>query len=160
MYSYVIYNADSKSDLGLHGKVLVSKILLFLRIKMTKTIEKPSKTPQKPLKPSSTHNSQKHQKKFWPRCTWPRRPSRPHAYSRRWFAISRISPKLELYRANQDRIRNQRPLLGRNTLFLGRKAVFFCKVVPEFQPQCHINIFLKYQILSEMRKHLNVRNNT
>ena len=33
-----------------------------------------------------------------------------------------ISPKLELYRANQDQIRNQRPLLRINRLFLGRKA--------------------------------------
>ena len=33
-----------------------------------------------------------------------------------------ISPKLELCRANQDQIRNQRPRLRRNRLFLGRKA--------------------------------------
>ena len=33
-----------------------------------------------------------------------------------------ISPKLELYRANQDQIRDQRPRLRRNTLILGRKA--------------------------------------
>ena len=33
-----------------------------------------------------------------------------------------ISPKLELSRANQDQIRNQRPRLRRNRLFLGRKA--------------------------------------
>ena len=33
-----------------------------------------------------------------------------------------ISQKLELYRANQYQIRNQRPRLRRNTLFLGRKA--------------------------------------
>ena len=33
-----------------------------------------------------------------------------------------LSPKLELYRANQDQIRNQRPRLRRNTLILGRKA--------------------------------------
>ena len=33
-----------------------------------------------------------------------------------------ISPKLKLYRANQDQIRNQRPRIRRNTLFLGRKA--------------------------------------
>ena len=33
-----------------------------------------------------------------------------------------LSPKLELYRANQDQIRNQRPRIRRNTLFLGRKA--------------------------------------
>ena len=32
-----------------------------------------------------------------------------------------ISPKLEVYRANQDQIRNQRPRLRRNTLILGRK---------------------------------------
>ena len=32
MYSYVIEVADSESDLGLHGKALVSEILLFLRI--------------------------------------------------------------------------------------------------------------------------------
>ena len=37
-YCYVIEVADSKSDLGLHSKTLISKILLFLRIKMTKTI--------------------------------------------------------------------------------------------------------------------------
>ena len=33
-----------------------------------------------------------------------------------------LSPKLELCRANQDQIRNQRPRLRRNKLFLGRKA--------------------------------------
>ena len=33
-----------------------------------------------------------------------------------------ISPKLELFRANQEQIRNQRPRLRRNTLFLDRKA--------------------------------------
>ena len=33
-----------------------------------------------------------------------------------------ISPKLELCRANQDQIRNQRPRLRRNTLILGRKG--------------------------------------
>ena len=33
-----------------------------------------------------------------------------------------ITSKLEVCRANQDQIRNQRPRLNRNTLFLGRKA--------------------------------------
>ena len=33
-----------------------------------------------------------------------------------------LSPKLDLCRANQDQIRNQRPRLRRNRLFLGRKA--------------------------------------
>ena len=33
-----------------------------------------------------------------------------------------LSAKLELYRANQDQIRNQRPLLRRKRIFLGRKA--------------------------------------
>ena len=33
-----------------------------------------------------------------------------------------LSPKLELCRANQDQIRNQRPRLRRNKLFLGRQA--------------------------------------
>ena len=33
-----------------------------------------------------------------------------------------ISPKLELCRENQDQIRNQRPRLRKNRLFLGRKA--------------------------------------
>ena len=33
-----------------------------------------------------------------------------------------FSPKLEVYRVNQDQIRNQRPRLHRNTLILGRKA--------------------------------------
>ena len=32
-----------------------------------------------------------------------------------------FSPKLEVYRANQDQIQNQRPRLHRNTLILGRK---------------------------------------
>ena len=41
-----------------------------------------------------------------------------------------ISLKLEQYCANQDQIRNQTPRLRRNTLFLGRKAKSFCKVVP------------------------------
>ena len=34
-----------------------------------------------------------------------------------------LSPKLELCRANQDQIRNQRPRLRRNRLNLGGKAV-------------------------------------
>ena len=42
-----------------------------------------------------------------------------------------ISPKLELYRANQDQIRSQRPRLRRNRLILGRKAVGGCKPVPK-----------------------------
>ena len=33
-----------------------------------------------------------------------------------------ISSKLDHYRANQDQIRNQRPRLRKNGLFLGRKA--------------------------------------
>ena len=33
-----------------------------------------------------------------------------------------FSPKLEVYRANQDQIWNQRPRIRRNTLILGRKA--------------------------------------
>ena len=33
-----------------------------------------------------------------------------------------ISPKLELYRANQNQIRSQRPRLHMNRLFLGRIA--------------------------------------
>ena len=33
-----------------------------------------------------------------------------------------FSPKLEVYRANQDHIWNQRCRLRRNTLILGRKA--------------------------------------
>ena len=41
-----------------------------------------------------------------------------------------ISPKLEHYSANQDRIRNQRPQLSRNILFLGQKAGG-CKPVPK-----------------------------
>ena len=41
-----------------------------------------------------------------------------------------ISPKLELCRANQDQIQNQRPRLRRNTLFLVRKAVGGFKVEP------------------------------
>ena len=40
-----------------------------------------------------------------------------------------FSPKLEVYRANQDQIQNQRPQLRRNTLILGRKTGG-CKVVP------------------------------
>ena len=35
VYSYVIEVADSESDLGLHGKALVSEILVFLRIRVT-----------------------------------------------------------------------------------------------------------------------------
>ena len=53
MYSYVIKVADSESNLGLHGKALVSEILIFLQIKMTKqTIKNPQKlkNPQNPHK--------------------------------------------------------------------------------------------------------------
>ena len=41
-----------------------------------------------------------------------------------------LSPKLELYRANQDQIRNQRPRLRRNRLFLGRKGRDFVYQYP------------------------------
>ena len=53
-----------------------------------------------------------------------------------------LSPKLELYRANQDQIRNQRPRLHRNTLFLGRKAGGgLSKPAPNFA--CLIQLSLK-----------------
>ena len=35
VYSYVIEVADSESDLGLHGRALVSEIMVFLRIRVT-----------------------------------------------------------------------------------------------------------------------------
>ena len=35
VYSYVIQVADSESDLGLHGKALVSEILIFLQLRVT-----------------------------------------------------------------------------------------------------------------------------
>ena len=35
VYSYVIEVADSESDLGLHGKPLVSEKMVFLRIRVT-----------------------------------------------------------------------------------------------------------------------------
>ena len=35
VYSYVIEVADSEFDLGLHGKALVSEILVFFRIRFT-----------------------------------------------------------------------------------------------------------------------------
>ena len=38
------------------------------------------------------------------------------------FEEIQLSPKLELYRANQDQIRNQRYRLRKNTLFFGRNA--------------------------------------
>ena len=41
-----------------------------------------------------------------------------------------ISPKLEVYGAKEVNIRNQRPRLRRNSLFLGRKAGGGCKGVP------------------------------
>ena len=44
-----------------------------------------------------------------------------------------ISPKLELNRANQYQIRNHRPRLRKNTLFLGRNdGGGFCKGAPKF----------------------------
>ena len=43
-----------------------------------------------------------------------------------------ISPKLEVYRANQDQIRNQRPRLHRTTLILGRKVGGGSPGVPNF----------------------------
>ena len=49
-----------------------------------------------------------------------------------------VSPKLELYRANQDQIRNQRPRLSRNTLFLGRKAG---RGVNKPAPKTHLFIY-------------------
>ena len=47
-----------------------------------------------------------------------------------------ISPKLELCRANQYQIRNQRPRLRRNRLFLGRKEGGFSRQVPQIKPAC------------------------
>ena len=55
--------ANPESDLKLHAKALVSKILIFVRIKIKQTIENPQKlkktqthkngqNPQKPSKPS------------------------------------------------------------------------------------------------------------
>ena len=41
-----------------------------------------------------------------------------------------ISPKLEVCGAKEVDIRNQRPRLRRNSLFLGRKARGVCKGVP------------------------------
>ena len=35
VYSYVIEAADSKSDLGLYGRALVSEMMVFLRIRVT-----------------------------------------------------------------------------------------------------------------------------
>ena len=35
VYSYVTDVADSESDLGLHGRALVSEIMVFLRIRVT-----------------------------------------------------------------------------------------------------------------------------
>ena len=35
VYSYVIEVADPESDLGLHGRALVSEIMVFLRIRVT-----------------------------------------------------------------------------------------------------------------------------
>ena len=35
VYSYVIEVADSESDLGLHGRALVSEIMVFFRIRVT-----------------------------------------------------------------------------------------------------------------------------
>ena len=35
VYSYVIEVADSESELGLHGKALVLKIMVFLQIRVT-----------------------------------------------------------------------------------------------------------------------------
>ena len=35
VYSYVFEVADSESDLGSHGKALVSEIMVFLRIRVT-----------------------------------------------------------------------------------------------------------------------------
>ena len=52
-----------------------------------------------------------------------------------------ISPKLELYRANQDQIRNQRPRLRRNRLFLGRKEGGVFPTSAEFSTNCgHCNM--------------------
>ena len=40
-----------------------------------------------------------------------------------------LSPKLELCRANQDQIRNQRPQLRRNRLFLQFIGTFFVQII-------------------------------
>ena len=70
VYSYVIEVAESESDLGWHDKALVSKIFVFLRIRMIITIEN-AQNPQKlsnTLKTFKTlknsYNSRKHQKEF------------------------------------------------------------------------------------------------
>ena len=55
-----------------------------------------------------------------------------------------ISPKLEVYRVNQDQIRNQRPRLRRNTLILGRKAGGFSPEVPKCQAMPMIIVLRKW----------------
>ena len=52
-----------------------------------------------------------------------------------------ISLKLELCRVNQDQIRNQRPRLRRNRLFLGRKEGGVFPTSAEFSTNCgHCNM--------------------
>ena len=72
------------------------------------------------------------------KITLPRRPGRHNAEDGKM----QISPKLELYRANQYQIRNQRPRLRRNTLFLGRKAGGCCKPVPKYLAHNYTCVFV------------------
>ena len=59
-----------------------------------------------------------------------------------------LSQKLELYRANQDQIRNQRPRIRRNTLILGRKAGGgISRAVPNIFTKKFINIQHNYHYL-------------
>ena len=55
-----------------------------------------------------------------------------------------LSPKHKLYHENQNQIRNQRPRLRRNTLYLGRKAEGgFSRAVPN---SCHKYGRVRYPI--------------
>ena len=108
VYFYVIEVADSKSNLNLHGKSLISKILLFLKIIM--------KNPSKTLKTLiNSYNSQKHQNNF---------DQGVHDHNVLVDLVQfpeggkmQISLKLSFCRANQDQIRNHRPRLRRTTQF-------------------------------------------
>ena len=63
-----------------------------------------------------------------------------------------ISPKLELCRANQAQIRNQRPRLRRNTLFLGRKTGGYVNQCQYFIPDVITHNYIIGTVKNDLEK--------
>ena len=123
VYSYVFEVADSEYLLGFYSTALVSKILLFLRIRVTITNHNYCSC----MYFGIAYQMQLHE--FFLKCinnavAWIVLLTHiaNHIKLHEFYRIANlISPKLEQYCANEVDILNQRPQLHRNTLFLVEK---------------------------------------